>query len=57
MATGAGKTYTAMYHILKHAKGKRILGSVAAKNHRVLRGQVAQDDLVKSTHDHHFYSY
>lgn len=35
MATGSGKTYTAitaMYRILKHAKGKRILFLVDTKN-------------------------
>lgn len=48
MATGAGKTYTAitaMYRILKHAKGKRILFLVDTKN----LGEQAEQELLNFT--------
>ena len=48
MATGAGKTYTAitaMYHILKHAKGKRILFLVDTKN----LGEQAEQEMLNYT--------
>ncbi len=48
MATGAGKTYTAitsMYRILKHAKGKRILFLVDTKN----LGEQAEQELLNYT--------
>lgn len=48
MATGAGKTYTAitsMYRILKHAKGKRILFLVDTKN----LGEQAEQEMLNFT--------
>lgn len=48
MATGAGKTYTAittMYRILKHAKGKRILFLVDTKN----LGEQAEQEMLSFT--------
>ncbi len=48
MATGAGKTYTAitaMYRILKHAKGKRILFLVDTKN----LGEQAEQEMISFT--------
>ncbi len=48
MATGAGKTYTAitaMYRILKHAKGKRILFLVDTKN----LGEQAEQEMLNYT--------
>ncbi len=48
MATGAGKTYaaiTAMYRILKHAKGKRILFLVDTKN----LGEQAEQEMFSFT--------
>lgn len=48
MATGAGKTYTAitaMYRILKHAKGKRILFLVDTKN----LGKQAEQEMLNFT--------
>lgn len=48
MATGAGKTYTAitaMYRILKHAKGKRILFLVDTKN----LGEQAEQEMLTFT--------
>lgn len=48
MATGAGKTYTAitaMYRILKHAKGKRILFLVDTKN----LGEQAEQEMLTYT--------
>lgn len=48
MATGAGKTYTAitsMYRILKHAKGKRILFLVDTKN----LGEQAEQEMFTFT--------
>ena len=48
MATGSGKTYTAitaMYRILKHAKGKRILFLVDTKN----LGEQAEQEMLSFT--------
>ena len=48
MATGAGKTYTAitaMYRILKHAEGKRILFLVDTKN----LGEQAEQEMLNFT--------
>ncbi|MCG8090231.1 MAG: DEAD/DEAH box helicase family protein [Candidatus Thiodiazotropha endolucinida] len=48
MATGAGKTYTAitaMYRILKHAQGKRILFLVDTKN----LGEQAEQEMLSYT--------
>ena len=48
MATGAGKTYTAitsMYRILKHSKGKRILFLVDTKN----LGEQAEQEMLNFT--------
>ena len=48
MATGAGKTYTAitaMYRILKHARGKRILFLVDTKN----LGEQAEQEMLSFT--------
>ncbi|MBL3527972.1 MAG: DEAD/DEAH box helicase family protein [gamma proteobacterium endosymbiont of Lamellibrachia anaximandri] len=48
MATGAGKTYTAitaMYRILKHAKGKRILFLVDTRN----LGEQAEQEMLSFT--------
>jgi len=48
MATGAGKTYTAItaiYRILKHAKGKRILFLVDTKN----LGEQAEQEMLSFT--------
>jgi type I restriction enzyme R subunit len=48
MATGAGKTYTAitaMYRILKHAKGKRILFLVDTRN----LGEQAEQEMLAFT--------
>ena len=48
MATGAGKTYTAittMYRILKHARGKRILFLVDTKN----LGEQAEKEMLSFT--------
>ncbi|WP_274023222.1 DEAD/DEAH box helicase family protein [Vibrio parahaemolyticus] len=48
MATGAGKTYTAItsiYRILKHAKGKRILFLVDTKN----LGEQAEQEMLNFT--------
>lgn len=48
MATGAGKTYTAitaMYRILKHAEGKRILFLVDTKN----LGEQAEQEMLSYT--------